>query len=100
MRALGLSERKSTRSPSGLQAFAARHVGEPDIDALIAQALRERLRNKIQTFFPKTWTSKPSAPWRGIRTAQMSKETTADLFERTLPNAAKTAPAPMSSSNS
>ena len=43
---LGLSERTLDEVAEWVQAFAARHVGEPDIDALIAQALRERLRNK------------------------------------------------------
>ena len=43
---LGLSDRTVDEVAEWVQAFAARHVGEPDIDALIAQALRERLRNK------------------------------------------------------
>jgi putative DNA primase/helicase len=43
---LGLSERTLDEVAEWVQAFAARHVGEPDIDALITQALRERLRNK------------------------------------------------------
>jgi len=43
---LGLSERTLDEVAEWVQAFAARHVGEPDIDALITQALRERLHNK------------------------------------------------------
>jgi hypothetical protein len=42
----GLPEREVDEVAEWVQAFAARHVGEPDIDALITQALRERLRNK------------------------------------------------------
>jgi hypothetical protein len=42
----GLPEREVDEVAEWVQAFAARHVGEPNIDALITQALRERLRNK------------------------------------------------------
>ena len=42
----GLPEREVDEVAEWVQAFAARHVGEPDFDALIAQALRERLLNK------------------------------------------------------
>lgn len=43
---LGLSDRTVDEVAERVRAFAARHVGEPDINALIDQALRERLRNK------------------------------------------------------
>jgi hypothetical protein len=42
----GLSERILDEVAEWVRAFAARHVGEPDIDALMRQALRERLLNK------------------------------------------------------
>ena len=43
---LGLSERTLDEVAEWVRAFASRHVGEPDINALIAQALRERLFNE------------------------------------------------------
>ena len=43
---MGLSERNLDEVAEWVQAFAASHVGEPDIDAMIARALRDRLRNK------------------------------------------------------
>ena len=46
MRSLGPLGTEVDEVAEWVQAFAARHVGEPDIDTLIAQALRERLRNK------------------------------------------------------
>jgi hypothetical protein len=43
---VGLSERTIDEVAEWVRAFASRHVGEPDADAQLAQALRERLRNK------------------------------------------------------
>jgi hypothetical protein len=43
---LGLSERTIDEVAEWVRAFASKHVGEPDIDTLIARALRERLFNK------------------------------------------------------
>jgi hypothetical protein len=42
----GLSERTIDEIAEWVRAFASHHVGEPDADAQLVQALRERLRNK------------------------------------------------------
>ena len=43
---VGLSDRTIDELVEWLRVFASRHVGTPDADALIEQALCERLRNK------------------------------------------------------
>jgi hypothetical protein len=45
-REIGLSERTIDEVAEWVRAFASRHVGEPDADAQLAQALRERPLNK------------------------------------------------------